>query len=117
MYQKNKIEVLLALKEDKKFVKVIKFYLRAEMDELQTRFTTFERNLDKDSYTLTLISGEEMPSFELEPERGTPWISISSPEEMSLSDKNLPNFLNSIISKDRMRKQIQERIESFKNGM
>jgi hypothetical protein len=117
MYQKNKIEVLLALEEDRKIMKLIKFYLITETSEPRMRLTTFERNLDKDSYTLTLISGEETPSFELEPEKGTPWISISSPEEMSLSDKNLPNFLGSIISKDHMRKQIQERIESFKNGM
>ncbi|PIP12104.1 MAG: hypothetical protein COT45_02080 [bacterium (Candidatus Stahlbacteria) CG08_land_8_20_14_0_20_40_26] len=43
----------------------------------------------------------------MKPKLGIPCISISSPEEMNLSDKKLPNFLSSVISGDHIREQIQ----------
>jgi hypothetical protein len=117
MYPEKKIEALLALEEDGNIVKVIKFYLRSKMVEVDSCSTTFERIFDKSSYMLTLNSGEETLTLEQYPEQGTPWVSISSPEEMGLSDENLPNFLNSVVSEDRVREQIQGHIESFINGV
>ncbi|MCK4595344.1 hypothetical protein KAT73_01065 [candidate division WOR-3 bacterium] len=116
MYLDKKIEALLALEEDGKVVKTIKFYLKPKISDRRICSTTFERTFDRSSYVLTLISGEEAMSFETEPENGLPWISIDLPEEMDLSDKKLPDFLGSVISEDHMREYIQEEIKSFVNG-
>ncbi|MDO9576186.1 MAG: hypothetical protein Q7J55_06635 [bacterium] len=116
MYQENKIEALLALKESGRIVKMLKFYLRPKAVEVGSRSTTFEQTFDKSSYMLTLMTGKETLTFEQQLGQGTPWISISSPKEMALSDRKLPNFLNSIISEDDIRKQIQEHINSFMKG-
>ncbi len=117
MYQENKIEALLALKESGRIAKMLKFYLRPKIVEVGSRLTTFEQTFDRSSYMLTLIMGKETLTFERQLEQDTPWISINSPEEMALSDKKLPDFLSSIISEDYMRKQIKEHIDSFVKGM
>jgi len=117
MYLGKKIGALLALEEDGKVVKTIKFYLKPKVAEQRVCSTTFEQTFDKSSYVLTLISGEDALLFERETELGTPWVSINSPEEMDLSDKKFPSFLSSVISEDHMRRQIHGQISSFVNGM
>ncbi|OYD15428.1 hypothetical protein CH333_05775 [candidate division WOR-3 bacterium JGI_Cruoil_03_44_89] len=116
MYKEKKIEALLAIGEDGKVVKVVKFYVKPRMVGARTRSTRFERTFDGSSYMLTLIAGEGMQSFERGAELGTPWVSINLSEEMDFSDKRLPNVLSSVVPELRVREQIQEQIISFANG-
>ncbi|MCK4256909.1 hypothetical protein KAX35_08475 [candidate division WOR-3 bacterium] len=116
MYLGKKIEALLALEENGKVVKTIRFYLKPKVAERRMCSTTFEKTFDRSSYVLTMNSGKESLTFDTELKPGTPWISINSPEEMDLSDKKFPDFLNSVVYEDHMRIEIQEQIMSFVNG-
>lgn len=117
MHQINKIGASISLEEDGKIVKMIKFYLSSKVSEIGIRSTTFKQTFDNSRYILALTAGAEIDSFEIQSEQGTPWISIISPEEKALSDKNLPDFLSSIISEDYMRRQIERQIDCFVNGL
>ncbi len=113
MNSKKRIRAILTLKENGNTVKTIKFYLGIKINQPITSSTTFRQKFGKNSYTLTLIAGEEVYSSEEESEQSLPWAIISLPGEINVSSQNLPNFLSSIVSEDKFKKHIQENVKSF----
>ncbi len=112
----NKVAALLAFEEDGEVVKTIRFFLRPKMTGLSRGLTTFERTFDSKNYMLALYAGGETVDLEQYSAAGIPWISICLPQTVEVSDNNLPDFLSSFISEDRLRKQIQDHITSFITG-
>lgn len=116
MHPVEKIAALLALQQDGKIVKTIKFFLKPKMEELRGRSTIFERTFDSTNYMLTLSAGDESINLEQVWGQGAPWISICLPQAIEVSDNNLPTFLSYFISEVRLRNQIQDHITSFVMG-
>ena len=117
MNSEKRIRAILILKENGNTVKTIKFHLGIETVRYATCSTTFRQNFGKNSYTLTLIAEEESSPLEEESKQSSPWVLISSPVEIDISNQNLLTFLSSFISEDKMIKQIQEQAESFIMGI